>query len=69
MVRPDVEAGVIMANDGTEDDVCVGYPEHMGVRETYRGDDGITWECLNCGAEGWEFSDGIEFGAREVRAQ
>lgn len=50
-------------NDGIEDDVCVGYPEHRGVRETYRGDDGIQWECTVCGAEGWEdtvTSDGTE---------
>jgi hypothetical protein len=52
-----------VASDGTEDDVCVGYPEHRGVRETYRGDDGIAWECTVCDAEGWEdavTSDGTE---------
>ncbi len=35
--------------EGCSDD----YPEHQ-TRDTYRGEDGVQWECVRCGAEGWE---------------
>jgi hypothetical protein len=42
--------------DDTEDDgpVCADdYPEH-DTRDTFVGEDGVQWECVRCGAEGWE---------------
>lgn len=45
---------------GDDDYACAGdYPEHDPV-ETYRGDDGVAWDCRRCGAEGWEPVDGEE---------
>ena len=36
----------------SDDDEC----ERMGHDDevTYSGPDGLQWECLRCGAEGWE---------------
>jgi len=51
------EAQLWSVDDGTDDgmgDICDGYPEHRGVRITYEDDNGIQWECTQCGAEGWE---------------
>ena len=47
--------------DHNEDDsVCAnGYPEH-DTYDTYRGADGIGWECRRCGAEGWEPAEETE---------
>lgn len=39
--------------EGCADD----YPEHQ-TRDTYRGEDGVQWECTRCGAEGWEPAEG-----------
>ncbi len=37
----------------TFEDGC-GYSFDHDTVETYRGEDGIGWECRRCGAEGWE---------------
>jgi hypothetical protein len=34
-----------------------GYSYDHDTVETYRGEDGIGWECRRCGAEGWEPAD------------
>ncbi len=40
-----------------------GYPEHPFTRDTYSGPDGVQWECLRCGAEGWEPAGEGDWGA------
>lgn len=34
--------------------ICGEYSEHRGERTTYEDEDGVQWECTECGAEGWE---------------
>lgn len=34
--------------------ICGEYSEHRGERITYEDEDGVQWECTECGAEGWE---------------
>lgn len=34
--------------------ICGEYGEHRGERTTYEDEDGVQWECTECGAEGWE---------------
>lgn len=39
-----------------DEDVC-GLTYDHEERITYDGPDGLGWECLRCGAEGWEDRD------------
>lgn len=43
--------------DPNEDDEVCGETYDHDTRTTYDGPDGIQWECLRCGAEGWEEPD------------
>lgn len=36
-----------------EEDVC-GWTYDHTTRITHEDEDGVQWECTNCGAEGWE---------------
>ena len=44
------------ATPETFDEGC-GYSFDHDTVETYRGADGVGWECRRCGAEGWEPAD------------
>ena len=50
-----MQGGVASVEEDEEDGpVCADdYPEHL-TRDTYVGEDGVQWECVRCGAEGWE---------------
>ena len=43
----------------TFDEGC-GYSFDHDTVETYRGEDGVGWECRVCGADGWEPADAVE---------
>jgi hypothetical protein len=45
------EIGEKLSED--DEEICGDTYDH-DTFDTYRGEDGVQWECRRCGAEGWE---------------